>query len=99
MECAGEGLPLEIPRPFGNATCMAPRRRADKATPSTYTFASDSTKLGEIPVTKWSVPFNHEEAERKNAEAEMTGWPVVVAPVEQKGRTRKGLRGLFKKGS
>ncbi|KAF1973607.1 hypothetical protein BU23DRAFT_589548 [Bimuria novae-zelandiae CBS 107.79] len=97
MEASGTQLPPDFPRPFGNATDMPPRRRADKPTPSTYTFASDSTKLGEIPTRKWSVPFDYEEAARKNAEVEVRGWPVAVAPVEGKVKRGKGLRSLFKK--
>jgi hypothetical protein len=51
------------------------RRRLDKVTPSSYTFASDSTRLGEIPQRRWNKPFDYEEAERLNAEAALTGYP------------------------
>lgn len=66
-------------------------RRLDKATPSTYTFASDSTKLGEIPQRNWSTPWNYEEAERLNAEA-LVSKPVAPS-VESK---QKGKKGIFK---
>ncbi|KAL5380792.1 hypothetical protein DPSP01_007593 [Paraphaeosphaeria sporulosa] len=95
---AMKSLPPHLPLPFSNATYNIPRRRADKPTPSTYTFASDSTKLGEIPQRNWTVPFNYEEAERLNAEAVVKGHPVTRAPADQKAKTRKGLRSLFKKG-
>ncbi|KAJ4290862.1 hypothetical protein N0V90_010058 [Kalmusia sp. IMI 367209] len=94
-------LPPHLPPPFANMptalTTGIPRRRTDKPTPSTYTFASDSTKLGEIPQRNWTVPWNYDEAERMNAEAAVKGYPVAT-PVEQKAKTRKGLRSLFKKG-
>jgi hypothetical protein len=65
------------------------KRRIDKATPSTYTFASDSTKLGEIPMRNWTVPWDYAQAERLNEEAEVMGMPVIVAG------EKKGKRGLF----
>lgn len=74
-----------------------PRRRTHKLTPSTYTFASDSTKLGEIPQRKWTVPFDYEEAARLNDEAAVKGQPIATASSEHKTKTRKGLRSLFKK--
>lgn len=95
---AMKSLPPHLPLPFSNANHNVPRRRADKPTPSTYTFASDSTKLGEIPQRNWTVPFNYEEAERLNAEAAVKGHPATKASADQKAKTRKGLRSLFKKG-
>jgi hypothetical protein len=65
------------------------RRRLDKATPSTYTFASDSTKLGEIPQRNWMTPWDYEEAERLNAEATVAPAPTPV--LEEKIKTKKGL--------
>jgi hypothetical protein len=58
------------PQPMPSPAYSAPilRRRADKATPSTFTFASDSTKLGEIPMNKWNIPFNYAEMQRLNEE-------------------------------
>ncbi|KAL1623985.1 hypothetical protein SLS56_008037 [Neofusicoccum ribis] len=46
---------------------------AGMVTPSTYSFASDSTKLGEIPPRKWTVPFDYAAMERANAEAAARG--------------------------
>jgi hypothetical protein len=63
------------------------RRRIDKATPSSYTFASDSTKLGEIPQRNWMTPWDYEEADRLNAEAAMAPAPVI----EEKIKVKKGL--------
>lgn len=93
-----KGVGPHRPLPFSKAQLDIPRRRTDKPTPSTYTFASDSTKLGEIPQRNWTVPFNYEEAERLNAEAAVKGHPAMKVPVDQKTKTRKGLRSLFKKG-
>jgi hypothetical protein len=68
------------------------RRRADKLTPSMYTFASDSTKLGEIPMNRWPQPFDFEEMQRKNAEAATRPMPMPVGKP-----SRGGLFGLFRK--
>lgn len=80
-------------------TPVVPRRQ-DKTTPSVYTFASDSTKLGEIPMDRWNVPYDWSAAERGNREAALKpvpGPPAVV--LEGKGGGgKKGLfKGLFKK--
>jgi len=71
------------------------RRRAPKMTPSLYTFASDSTKLGEIPMDRWNVPFDWGAAERGNREAAL-GVAPPAPPPERRGL----LRGLlaWKKG-
>jgi hypothetical protein len=72
------------------------RRRMDKATLSTYTFASDSTKLGEIPMRNWTVPWDYTQAQRLNEEAaELATLPVIVAG--DKARKR-GLFGFLGKG-
>jgi hypothetical protein len=67
------------------------RRRIDKVTPSSYTFASDSTKLGEIPMRNWTTPWDYAEAERLNAEAR----PVVVEAVGKEdvkeGKKKSGM--------
>ena len=95
-------IPPHLPPAFGLekpnfANHAIPRRRAVKDTPSTYTFLSDSTKLGEIPQRNWTLPFDYEEAARLNAEAAVKGHPVATAAAEQKTRGRKTLRSLFKK--
>jgi hypothetical protein len=35
-----------------------------------------STKLGEIPMQKWAEPWDYEAAERANAAALASGWPI-----------------------
>lgn len=86
---------------------MAPiKRRLDKVTPSSYTFASDSTKLGEIPETRWAKPWDYERAEMlNNMAAAAAKVRVPSPPVEEKGKgrekekekERKGLR-FWKRG-
>ncbi|KAL5116834.1 hypothetical protein ACEQ8H_005315 [Pleosporales sp. CAS-2024a] len=68
---------------------LAVRRRLDKVTPSWYTFASDSTKMGEIPQRNWTMPWDYEEAERLNNEAAATAMPLVV--VDGKVGRKKGM--------
>lgn len=68
------------------------RRRIDKITPSSYTFASDSTKLGEIPQRNWMVPWDYEKAERLNHDAAATGHP---APVKEEAKKKD--KGLFRR--
>lgn len=76
------------------------RRRIDKITPSSYTFASDSTKLGEIPQRSWTTPWDYEEAERLNAEAAATGYPAApVVTVDEKVGKKKGIFKWMRKGS
>ena len=66
-------------------------RRLDKATPSAYSFASDSTKLGEIPMRKWTTPYDFEAMDRLNAEALENGW----VPGMQEAPKEKPKRRLF----
>jgi hypothetical protein len=68
----------------------------DKITPSSYTFASDSTKLGEIPQKNWTTPFNYEEAERLNAEALVHGYPTPAAAAP---KPKKGLFKFLRRGT
>lgn len=77
------------------------RRRLDKVTPSSYTFASDSTKLGEIPQRNWTTPWDWEEAERLNQEAVAVGYPVAgeEAKVGKGDAKKKGLFRWMKRGS
>ena len=75
------------------------KRRLDKMTPSSYTFASDSTKLGEIPESRWAKPWDYEQAEMLNNMAAAAAKVRVPTPVveEKKARERKGLR-FWKRG-
>ncbi|KAF2007729.1 hypothetical protein P154DRAFT_452891 [Amniculicola lignicola CBS 123094] len=74
------------------------KRRMDKITPSTYTFASDSTKLGEIPQRDWSKPWDYEEAERLNRETLVKGYPAPVQPEGEKVKGKRGLFGFWRRG-
>lgn len=62
---------------------------------STYSFSSDSTKLGEIPARKWTVPWDHGEMERLNAEAAATAAANAQVPPAEQGEKKKGLLGRF----
>ncbi|KAF1810582.1 hypothetical protein P152DRAFT_89667 [Eremomyces bilateralis CBS 781.70] len=74
-----------------------PTRRQDKLTPSYYSFASNSTKLGEIPMRNWTVPFDEAEARRLNEAAMDMPYPWHSPPVEQKERPKGRFR-FWKKG-
>ncbi|KAJ8111131.1 hypothetical protein OPT61_g6198 [Boeremia exigua] len=72
------------------------KRRLDKVTPSSYTFASDSTKLGEIPETRWAKPWDYERAEMLNnmaAAAAKVRVPSPAAEEKGKGREKEKERG------
>jgi hypothetical protein len=70
------------------------RRRVEKATPSTYTFTSDSTKVGEIPMFKWTTPYDYDDMMKKNAEAALR--PVTSHnTVNQK--QKKGIFRMFRR--
>ena len=75
---------------------VVPKRRADKLTPSTYTFASDSTKLGEIPERNWAQPWNYAEAERLNTEAATTGY--TLPGTEAAAKPKRGIFGFLRRG-
>lgn len=63
-----------------------------------YSFTSDSTKLGEIPLHKWSEPFDFDAMERRNKEAALCG-RLPPPPVPEPTSRRRGFWSLFKKGS
>ncbi|KAK0254133.1 hypothetical protein LTS09_010854 [Friedmanniomyces endolithicus] len=77
--------------------------RQRKPTPTFYSIASDGTKLGEIPLHKWAVPFDFDAMSLMNREAERDGWPVGQLDGggggEERGRKKRFgfLRGLWRK--
>ncbi|KAK3113418.1 hypothetical protein LTR53_009321, partial [Teratosphaeriaceae sp. CCFEE 6253] len=71
------------------------RRR--KATPTYYSIASDGTKLGEIPLHRWPVPFDFDAMSVVNKEAEVNGWPVNQLGVGEGRKKRFGLMRLFRR--
>ena len=92
--------PSSSPLPKYPPVSSPARRRIDKVTPSSYTFASDSTKLGEIPQRNWTTPWDYEEAERLNVEAAAVSVPVVSKEeVRDGGAKRKGLFRWMRRGS
>jgi hypothetical protein len=72
------------------------RRRVEKVTPSMHTFASNSTKVGEIPMCKWNTPYDFDEMMRRNAEAASR---PVAAHTTTEQRSRGRLFNLFRKSS
>lgn len=75
------------------------KRRLDKVTPSSYTFASDSTKLGEIPETRWAKPWDYERAEMLNNLAAAAAKVRVPSPAaEEKGKGREKEKEKERKG-
>ncbi|KAF2429545.1 hypothetical protein EJ08DRAFT_698261 [Tothia fuscella] len=88
-------FPVQIPRdqhadlPYHYHT----KRRQDKITPSMYTFASDSTKLGEISMNRWNIPYDYEGMAKRNQEVPLRPWTSEEPPV----RVKRGFFGLFKK--
>jgi hypothetical protein len=78
------------------------KRRMDKLTPSSYTFASDSTKLGEIPQRNWTTPWDYEEAERLNNKAAVAATAyagIHPATVDEKTAKKKGMFRWMRRGS
>jgi hypothetical protein len=75
------------------STTPPQRRRQEKVTPSMYTMASASTRLGEIPELKWSLPYDYDAMTRFNNEHGGRPWPPPLEPT----RPRRGFLSLFKK--
>ncbi|KAF2717259.1 hypothetical protein K431DRAFT_288708 [Polychaeton citri CBS 116435] len=73
--------------------------RRQRTTPTYYSTATASTKLGEIPLHKWAVPYDFDQASILNKEAERNGWPLnEVAEEPSEGRRRRfGLFRLFRR--
>lgn len=91
---------LARPLPPGSAPAVAgvPRRRSAKQTPTFFSIASTGTKLGEIPLHKWTQPFDFDEMERLNKEAEVNGWPLPVPATEGEKKPKFSFLRVFKKG-
>jgi hypothetical protein len=75
-----------------HAPAMELKRR--KETPTFYSTNSGSTKLGEIPMHRWQVPYDYDAASIMNREALANGWPRVD---DQAGKKKKrgGFFGFF----
>ena len=76
------------------STLLVPRR-TQKPTPTFYSIASDSTKLGEIPLDKWMTPVDFDRMSMLNREAYRNGWPNE--PIVENKRRRAGLFRLFRR--
>jgi hypothetical protein len=40
-----------------------------------YSIVSDSTKMGEIPMHKWTTPYDFDQMSMLNRQAYEAGWP------------------------
>jgi hypothetical protein len=91
-------------------TYLHPRNRASSTAPpdltssrprnkrqSTYSFASDSTKLGEIPLSKWAQPFDFAEMEKLNHQLANTMLQDDSNESLEQTKKSRGIFGFFKK--
>jgi hypothetical protein len=89
--------PPPMPASHQNPATLPFRRRLDKMTPSSYTFTTTSTQLGEIPQRNWTRSFDYEEAARLNKEAEASGYPSVQVHGEKKEKEKKKRFGFLRR--
>lgn len=89
--------PMPSTAPLPDIMELQSRRRLQKPTPTYYSVASDSTKLGEIPLHKWSEPFNFDAMSMINKEAARNGWPVTDLVTAEQKKKRGGLFGIFRR--
>lgn len=64
---------------------------------SVYSFASTSTKLGEIPLHKWAEPFDFDAMSVANREAARNGWPAYDVDGKAMQRRLGFLGRLFRR--
>ena len=91
-------MPNTAPLPAATSTPALALPRHRRPTPTFYSIATDSTKIGEIPMHKWSSPIDFDEMSVLNREAYRNGWPNEPANSENI-RRRAGLFGLFRRRS
>ncbi|KAK6443704.1 hypothetical protein LTR95_000531 [Oleoguttula sp. CCFEE 5521] len=84
----------ECPRPAHTQPHSDSYRRR-KETPTFYSSNSGSTKLGEIPMHKWPVPYDWDAMSLMNKEAMASGWPQVDDATARK--KRGGFLGMFRR--
>ena len=73
---------------------QVPRHR--KATPTFYSIATDSTKIGEIPLHKWADQSDFDRMSLLNQQAYANGWPNEAAA---QSRRKVGIFSLFRRRS
>ena len=71
-----------------------PRHR--KPTPTFYSIATDSTKIGEIPLHKWAEEADFDQMSLLNQQAYVDGWPNEASAPSRK---RAGIFSLFRRRS
>lgn len=79
----------------GTEPNLPANHRHRKPTPTFYSMASDSTKLGEIPLHKWAEPFDFDAMSLVNRQAAKNGWAANQA--DEGKKKRNGLFKLFKR--
>jgi hypothetical protein len=72
---------------------LGSRRR--KPTPTYYSIASDQTKIGEIPLHKWTEPYDFDQMSIMNRQAYQNGWPLSELDQQNARKKRFGLGRLF----
>ncbi|GAB7363342.1 hypothetical protein MBLNU230_g3623t1 [Neophaeotheca triangularis] len=90
-----------LPRRTHEDTLAPLRRPVDsrlpKRTPTMYSMASASTKMGEIPMHKWHDPWDYDAMAARNREAEEQGWPFQAQEAAvAEDRVKKKRGGLFR---
>jgi len=84
-------VPIASTPDQANNLATTPRRCQDKRVESFYSFASDSTKLGEIPLHKWVTPFDFDTMDRVNEAAASHSSSRTSKGKGSKGSGRPGL--------
>lgn len=95
LEAARSKPEETIASPQYNTSTPVPDVHSRKPTPTYYSIASNSTKLGEIPLHKWREAFDFDAASLLDKEVLQNGWPISGDPIEQERKKRKGL-GFFR---
>ncbi len=106
--------PSDQPRPVQFTTKKAPPvptkpaalqspspMRLLKASPSVYSFASDSTKLGEIPQHKWATPAYFQALEARNPAITAAPADAYIGgeEVRDKGKAKAKFLNFFRRGA
>lgn len=88
-------MPNSAPLPAESTPAfVVPRRR--KPTPTYYSIATDSTKLGEIPLHKWANQPDFDEMSLLNQQAYRNGWPNNPSTMASR-KKRAGIFGLLRR--
>ena len=67
--------PMPHSAPFPPPRHPSVRARRQEPASVYYSIVSDSTKIGEIPMHKWTSPYDFDQMSTMNRQAYETGWP------------------------